>query len=74
MASLKKLEKMGFDKLFLVHSLGFEYEQVVCPAEPKIKAYLKYREEREKYFIDNLKVRFVPNRLETRTSLKRQPV
>lgn len=57
MKSLKKLESMGFDLIYLSHSLELKKEAIVLDAIPKIKAYIKYREEREQFVLENLKVK-----------------
>lgn len=58
MKSLKKLEELKFDTIYLSHSLELKREAIVLEADPKIKAYIKYREERERFVIENLQVIF----------------
>lgn len=54
---------MRFEEIYLSHSLGLNREHIVIGAQEKIKAYIKYREDREKYLLENLKVIIVTDNL-----------
>lgn len=48
---------MKFNKIYLSHSLELDKNSIIVDADSKIKAYIKYRMDREKFLLENLKVR-----------------
>ena len=46
MKSLKKVHSLNLDYLLVSHSLDLETENIVHEAQPKLEAYIKYREDR----------------------------
>ena len=46
---------MKFDKLVLVHTLGYQVENIIVDAAPKIDAYIKYRLDKEEYIFSLIK-------------------
>ena len=56
MKSLRMLRSMNFDKIMLSHTKTLNSNDIVVEANRKIDDYIKYREERERFLIENLKV------------------
>ena len=56
MKSLRMLRNMNFDKIMLSHTKTLNSNDIVVEANRKIDDYIKYREERERFLIENLKV------------------
>ena len=46
---------MKFGKLVLVHTLGYQIDNIIVDAAPKIDDYIKYRLEKEEYIFSLIK-------------------
>ena len=51
---MKRTQALGFEKIFLVHTLGLDPTDIIVDAAYKFKSYLDYRYER----LNNM-VRFI---------------
>lgn len=58
MESLRKVQRMDFDDIYLSHSHSLDAQSIVVKAKKKIAEYISYREAREKYLLDQLKVNY----------------
>lgn len=54
---LNRTSKMGFDKLYLVHTLSLDPESIVVDADHKLHEYIDYRYARLNNMIKFLRVR-----------------
>jgi hypothetical protein len=56
MDNLRKVQSMNFDDIYLSHTLSLDPKSIVVNAKKKIIDYITYREERETYLLDKLRV------------------
>ena len=52
---LRRMASMKFGKLVLVHTLGYQIDNIIVDAAPKIDAYIKYRLDKEEYIFSLIK-------------------
>ncbi len=56
MKDLRRAQSMNFDKLYLVHTLSYEPNELIVDANQKISDYISYREKRELLILNLIEV------------------